>query len=52
VSAPIKKIAELAVNMLISLIQNKEIENKHIALPARLVKRSTCTDVIDSIAAA
>jgi LacI family transcriptional regulator len=52
VSAPIKKIAELAVNMLISQIQNKEIENKHIALPARLVKRSTCTDVIDSIAAA
>jgi len=51
ISAPIDKIAELAVNMLISQIQNKEIDNKHIALPAKLVRRNTCADVKDTIAA-
>ena len=48
ISAPIAELAELAVDMLISKIQNREISNKHIALPAKLVKRSTCTDVKDS----
>ena len=51
ISAPINKIAKLAVNMLINQIQNIEIENKHIALPAKLVIRSSCTDVKDTIAA-
>jgi DNA-binding LacI/PurR family transcriptional regulator len=51
VSAPIDKIAELAFNMLISQIQNKEIDNKHIALPARLIIRDTCTSVKKVIAA-
>lgn len=52
ISAPIGEIAELAVDMLISQIQNREIVNKHIALPAKLIKRSTCADVKDSVAAA
>ena len=51
VSAPIDKIAELALNMLISQMQNKEIDNKHIALPAKLVIRDTCTSVRKVIAA-
>lgn len=52
ISAPIGEIAELAVDMLISQIQNREIVNKHIALPAKLIKRSTCADVKDAVAAA
>ena len=52
VSAPVDRIAELAVNMLVSRIQNKEIDNKHIALPAKLVTRSNCADVKDTIAVA
>ena len=51
IAAPIQKIAELAVNLLISEIQNRKIENKHIALPAKLVKRGTCSDVKDTVAA-
>lgn len=51
VAAPIDKIAKHALNMLISQIQNKEIENKHIALPAKLVIRGTCADVKDTVAA-
>jgi len=51
ISAPIDKIAEHAVNMLISQIQNKEIDNKHLALPAKLVRRNTCSDVKETIAA-
>jgi DNA-binding LacI/PurR family transcriptional regulator len=51
IAAPIEKIAELAVSILISQIQNREIENMHIALPAKLVKRGTCSDVKDSVAA-
>jgi len=52
ISAPIAKIAELAVDMLISQIQNREIANKHVALPAKLIKRKTCADVKDSVVAA
>jgi len=52
ISAPIAKIAELAVDMLISQVQNREIANKHIALPAKLSKRSTCADVKDTSVAA
>ena len=51
ISAPINKIAELAVDMLISQIRSKTIENKHIALPAKLVRRNTCTDVKMTVAA-
>ena len=50
-AAPINKIAKLAVEMLISLIQNKDIENKHVALSAKLISRKTCADVKDSAAA-
>ena len=52
IAAPIDKIAELAVNMLVAQIQNKEIDNKHVALAAKLVKRSSCTNVAKSTAAA
>ena len=51
ISAPIDKIAKLAVEMLISQIQNKEIDNKHIALPAKLVARRTCTNIKETVAA-
>jgi DNA-binding LacI/PurR family transcriptional regulator len=52
ISAPIEKIAEYAVNMLITLIQHAEVDNMHVALPAKLVKRSTCAEVKVSTAAA
>ena len=51
VSAPIDEMAESAVNMLISQIQNREIPNKHIALPAKLKIRGTCADAKNTIAA-
>ena len=51
ISAPINKIAQLAVEMLISQIQNKEIDNKHIALPAKLVARRTCSNIKEAVAA-
>ena len=52
ISAPIEKIAEYAVNMLIARIQHVELENMHVALPAKLIKRSTCAEVKESSAAA
>jgi len=51
ISAPIKKMAKLAVEMLISQINNKELGNKHVALTAQLIKRSTCCQINNSIAA-
>ena len=52
IAAPIQKIADLAVNMLVTQIQNKEIDNKHVALPAKLVKRSTCSELKKATVAA
>ena len=51
VAAPIDKIAEHAFDMLISQIQNKELDNKHLALSAKLVKRNSCSEVKAPIAA-
>lgn len=51
ISAPIDKIAEVAVNMLIAQIQHKDMDNMHIALPAKLKKRKTCAEVKDIAAA-
>ncbi len=50
-TAPIDKITELACNMLISLIKGEKSESKHIALPAELVIRDSCTDVKNTVAA-
>ena len=50
-AAPIDKITELACNMLISLINGEKSESKHIALPAELVIRDSCTTVKNSVAA-
>ena len=50
-AAPIEQITELACNMLISLINGETSESKHIALPAELVTRDSCTSVKDSVAA-
>lgn len=51
VAAPIKEITELAVKMLTSLMQGEDLENKHIALPGKLVIRASCAEVKDNIAA-
>ena len=51
ISAPIDEIAERALNMLIGQIQNKEFNNKHVALPAKLVIRDTCTSVKNAASA-
>jgi DNA-binding LacI/PurR family transcriptional regulator len=50
-AAPIDQITEMACNMLISLINGEKPENKHIALPARLVIRDSCASVKDTVAA-
>jgi DNA-binding LacI/PurR family transcriptional regulator len=50
-AAPIDEMTELACSTLISLIDNKKPESKHIALPARLVIRETCKDINKTIAA-
>jgi DNA-binding LacI/PurR family transcriptional regulator len=43
VAAPIKKIANLCVHMLINLIKGVDLDNKHIALPAQLAVRDSCS---------
>ena len=50
-AAPIEQITELACNMLISLINGETPESRHIALPAQLVTRDSCTTVKDTVAA-
>ena len=50
-AAPIDQITEMACNMLISLINGETPESKHIALPAQLVIRDSCTSVQDTVAA-
>jgi DNA-binding LacI/PurR family transcriptional regulator len=49
IAAPIPKIAENAVAMLLALVDGIEPENKHIALPTRLVVRSSCAKAKSSI---
>ncbi len=48
VAAPIEQITELALKMLLSLINGEKIENKHFALPAVPVMRGSCTNVSNS----
>lgn len=43
VAAPINDIAQHAFNSLKKLINNEPVEHQHIALPARLVIRQSCT---------
>lgn len=50
-AAPIDQISEMACNMLNSLINGEKPESKHIALPAELVIRDSCTSVKDTVAA-
>lgn len=51
VAAPIAKITELAVTLLINLLKGKQSESKHIALPAELIIRSTCRELKSYVAA-
>lgn len=42
ISAPISQIAQRSFDMLECLITGKTLENRHVALPAKLVIRQTC----------
>jgi len=50
-AAPIDRMTELACNMLINLINGEKPESKHIALPAQLVIRDSCTKMKNTVAA-
>jgi DNA-binding LacI/PurR family transcriptional regulator len=52
IAAPIKEIATRSFNMLESLIVGKPLENRHVALSARLVVRGTCARLEDKMAVA
>lgn len=52
VEAPIMEIARRSFDMLEKMIQDEEVDNKHIALPAKLVIRQTCARPVDNTAAA
>lgn len=45
VAAPIEEIASLSVEMLYSLIHGRPLEKQHVALPAHLKVRGTCTEI-------
>lgn len=51
VAAPIKDISKIAVNLLRRLIEGESIENRHIALPARIVVRKSCSQINKKFAA-
>ncbi len=51
VAAPIEEITELALKMLISLINGEKTENMHIALTATLVVRGSCANANNLVAA-
>ena len=44
IAAPITKIAKNSVNLLLSLIQERDLSARHIALPAHLVTRYSCAE--------
>jgi DNA-binding LacI/PurR family transcriptional regulator len=50
-AAPIAETAVKALDMLTSLMNGEKAENKHIALPAKLVIRSSCAEAKESVAA-
>jgi DNA-binding LacI/PurR family transcriptional regulator len=43
VAAPIDKIARHSFSMLYQLISSADVDNKHIALSARLIVRQSCS---------
>ncbi len=45
IAAPIKEIAKHSFAILQDLIDGKKIEHQHIAIPAHLIIRESCTDV-------
>jgi len=50
-AAPIAETAERALGMLTSLMNGIKVENKHIALSAKLIIRSSCAEAKESVAA-
>ena len=50
-AAPIEEITELAIKMLVRLINGEKTESKHIALPAKHVIRGSCANANNSVAA-
>jgi DNA-binding LacI/PurR family transcriptional regulator len=50
-AAPISATAERALDMLTSLMNGEKVENKHVALPAKLVVRNSCAEAKESVAA-
>ena len=51
IAAPIDEIAKHSFSILKDLIEGKLIEHQHIALPANLIKRQSCAEVRESVAA-
>lgn len=51
VAAPVKDIADKAIDMLIKSIKSEETERQHIALSAELIVRGSCTGIKNSVAA-
>lgn len=51
VAVPIAQIIKSSVSLLIQFIENKDLDNKHIALPAKLVVRDSCRAVSNHQAA-
>ena len=49
ISAPVNEIANRAFSMLECLISGKELENRHVALSASLIKRGTCLQPIKNL---
>ena len=45
VAAPIEKIADKSINLLISAIKGEDIDYQHHILPAELITRSSCTKI-------
>lgn len=50
-AAPIEEITELAIKMLVRMINGEKSESKHIALPAIPVIRGSCAKANNSVAA-
>ncbi|MBC8210509.1 MAG: GntR family transcriptional regulator [Gammaproteobacteria bacterium] len=51
IAAPIEDISNHAFDLLLSMIQGETLENKHIALPAKVVVRQSCAYVNKKFAA-
>ena len=48
-AAPVREIAELAIEMLNKLMNGETPANKHVALPAELVVRGTCREIKNTV---